>query len=355
MTKRKKILLSGAFFGLIFFLYLLFWPVPIEPEAWNPPEAPRYEGDYTLNSKLEAVERISVTGVGPETVITDASQQIYVGVDDGRILRIKADQTTEVFAHTAGRPLGFCWDALGNLIVADALKGLLSVSPEGKVQVLTDSAEGVPFAFTDDIDIAKDGQIYFTDASTRFSFHNYKLDLIENRPNGRLLVYDPKTQQTRVLLKELYFANGIAISPDQSFLLVNETSRYRVRRYWLTGEKKGTTDIFLDNLPGFPDGISSNGNDIFWIAIGAPRDATLDALCPYPFVKKMVVRLPEFVQPKPQRHILALGVNAQGKIVQNLQDPKGKNIAFISSVEQIGDTLYFGSFQDNAFGRMKFP
>ncbi|MEK7485395.1 MAG: SMP-30/gluconolactonase/LRE family protein [Planctomycetota bacterium] len=355
MTKRKKVILRVSLLLLTFLLYLLFWPVPVDPEAWTPPVALPYEGDYALNSKLEAIERIPVSGEGPETIILDNQQQIYAGLNDGRILRIKSDQSTEVFTNTGGRPLGLCWDMEGNLIVADAIKGLLSVSKEGKIKVLTSSADGVAFAFTDDVDIAKDGNIYFTDASTRFSFHNYKMDLIENRPNGRLLLYDPKTQQTQVLLKNLYFANGIALSPDQTFLLVNETSRYRVRRYWLTGEKKGTTDIFLDNLPGFPDGISSNGNDLFWIAVGAPRDPVLDTISPYPFLKKVVTRLPEFVQPKPQRHIMALGVNAEGKVIHNLQDPQGKNIAFMSSVEQIGEMLYFGSFQDTALGRMKFP
>ena len=61
----------------------------------------------------------------------------------------------------------------------------------------------------------------------------------------------------------LCFANGVALAPDESFALVNETWNYRVLRYWLTGDKKDTWDVFIDNLPGFPDNISSNGKGTF--------------------------------------------------------------------------------------------
>ena len=62
--------------------------------------------------------------------------------------------------------------------------------------------------------------------------------------------------------------------------LVNETGSYRTLRYWLKGEKAGTSDIFADNLPSFPDNITFNGKDRFWVAIYAPRTAIADTLAP---------------------------------------------------------------------------
>ena len=106
--------------------------------------------------------------------------------------------------------------------------------------------------------------------------------MLENQPNGRFLAYDPRTKQTRVLLNDLYFANGVAVSPDQSFVLVNDTSSYRVLRYWLTGPKQGQSDVFIDNLQ-VSDGISSNGKDTFWLALVNRRDPGLDFLMPHPF------------------------------------------------------------------------
>jgi sugar lactone lactonase YvrE len=105
---------------------------------------------------------------------------------------------------------------------------------------------------SNDLDVAADGTIYFTDASSKFSLTELRADLLEHQPNGRLLSYDPTTKQTRVLLRNLYFANGVAVSPDQSFVLINDTGTYSVRRYWLKGEKAGQSDVFIDNLPGFP-------------------------------------------------------------------------------------------------------
>ena len=37
---------------------------------------------------------------------------------------------------------------------------------------------------------------------------------------------------------EMYFANGVAVSPDQTYLLVNETGAYKITKIWIAGEKK---------------------------------------------------------------------------------------------------------------------
>ena len=131
----------------------------------------------------------------------------------------------------------------------------MSIDPAGRVTVLATEAEGVPFGFIDNLDVASDGAVYFSDASSKFHAPDYRLDLLEARPHGRLLRYDPVTRETRVLLPKLYFANGVALSRNEDFLVVGETYRYRLTRYWLKGEKAGTSDILLDNLPGFPDNV----------------------------------------------------------------------------------------------------
>jgi sugar lactone lactonase YvrE len=333
--------------------YLLLWPVPINPAAWTPPTAPELTGVYAQNSELSRIERLNVDGNSPEDVAIDSQDRIYCGTDDGRIFRFQPDGTKpEVFAQTKGRPLGLIFDHDGNLIVADAMIGLMSIAPDGKGTVLSTEAESVPFRCTNDLDVAADGTIYFTDASYKFRLAQLKADLLEHQPNGRFLAYDPRTKQTKVLLRDLYFANGVAVSPDQSFVLVNETGAYRVRRYWLTGAKQGQSDIFIDNLPGFPDGISSNGRDTFWLALVNRRDSALDALQPHPFLKKIVWRLPNFLQPNIKRYAFALGLDSSGKVVRNLQDPSPQCFTQIANVVEHKGTLYFGSIGERAIGRM---
>ena len=333
--------------------YLVVWPVPINPVAWTPPAAPELAGVYAQNSELARIERLHVDGFAPEDVAIDSQDRIYCGTEDGRIFRFQADGTRpEVFAQTKGRPLGLKFDHDENLIVADALRGLLSISPDGTSTILSTEAEGVPFRCTNDLDVAADGTIYFTDASYKFPLTALKADLLEHQPNGRFMAYDPRTKQTRVLLRDLYFANGVAISPDQSFVLVDDTGAYRVRRVWLTGPKQGQSDIFIENLPGFPDGISSNGRDTFWLALVNRRDSTLDALLPHPFLRKVVMRLPSFLQPAIKRYAFALGLDSTGRVVRNLQDPSPQCFAQIANVVEHNGTLYFGSIGESAIGRM---
>jgi hypothetical protein len=170
-----------------------------------------------------------------------------------------------------------------------------------------------------------------------------------------LLAFDPKTKTTRTLLKDLCFANGVAVSPDQNFLLVVETGSYRVRRVWLSGPRQGQSEIFIDNLPGFPDGISSNGKDKFWLALVTPRDPTLDKVLPYPLFRKVIYRLPKFVQPAPKRYSFVIGLDMSGKVVENLQNPASDCYAEIANAVEHNGTLYFGSIGESTVGRFRLP
>jgi sugar lactone lactonase YvrE len=334
--------------------YLLAWPAPIDPLAFEANPAPALSGPLAPNHALSQAERLGEGQIdGPETVAVDAQGRIYGGTHDGKIVRMAADGSgVETFAETGGRPLGLAWDARGRLIVADALQGLLAVSPDGQITTLTTGTGGVPFRFTDDVDVATDGRIYFSDASDRFGYGEHMLDLLEARPHGRLLRYDPARGTTEVLLDGLYFANGVAVAADDSFVLVNETYRFRVRRYWLSGPKAGTSDIFADDLPGYPDGISRSPRGSFWVAVFTPRNGRADSLGPRPFLKKVVSRLPEALRPKPERYGLAVELGADGSVLGSLHDPSGERVATVTSAEEVGGALYLGTLHEPYLARV---
>ncbi|HYX31005.1 MAG TPA: SMP-30/gluconolactonase/LRE family protein, partial [Pyrinomonadaceae bacterium] len=208
---KRTILRSLIAVIVLIFAYLLLWPVPINPAVWIPPPAPELTGMYAPNSALAKIERLRIDGNKPEDVAFDSQDRIYCGDEAGHIFRFQADGTKpELFAETKGRPLGLIFDAGDNLIVADAIVGLISIAPNGHQTVLSAEADGVPFRCTNDLDVAADGTIYFTDASYKFPLTELKADLLEHQPNGRFLSYDPKTKKTKVLLRDLYFANGVA-------------------------------------------------------------------------------------------------------------------------------------------------
>ncbi len=337
-------------------LYLLFWPTRISPVAWNPPHAPSLaEEPYRLNDKLKALQRIAaVDAVGPEGINLDAQGRIYAGYLDGRVMRFAPDGSSgEVLANTGGRPLGMAPLADGRLLVADAIKGLLQIDSSGEVMVLATEAGGQPFGFTNDLDAAQSGEVvFFSDSSHKWGTGQDILDIVEHGGHGRLLCYDIRTRKASVLLQGLQFANGVAIGPNEDYVLVTESSEYRVQRYWLKGPKAGCAEIFIDNLPGFPDNISYNGGERFWLAIAAPRHPLIDALANRPFLRKVIARIPASLQPKPVRHGIVLALDLGGKVVANLQHRGADAYWKITSACESGPWLYCGSVDETAIGRM---
>lgn len=334
--------------------YLLFYPVEIEPVKWQAPPAPPLENDYALNARLAQVERLATgAGDGPEDVAVSANGDIYTGYLDGRVVRVDG-HTGEVttLADTGGRPLGIGLLPDGGLAVADAYRGLLRVGLDGSLEVLAAQANGLAFRFADDLDVARDGTVYFSDASWKYGMEHLLADFLEHRGTGRLLRYNPDGTVDE-LLQNLYFANGVALGPDEQYVLVNETGAYRVTRLWLKGPRAGEREVFIDNLPGFPDNISFDAQSgVFWLALYGPRDSALDATADKPFLRKLIYRLPEFLHPMPAHLGFVLGVDTDGRIVANLQDHGDGAYGPVTSAERAGDHLYLGSLSADSLARL---
>lgn len=361
MLKKFTFVVLGIS-GLIV-VYFLFWPVPIDPVAWEAPPNPGYSGPYAPNERLRELEKFPLDGLhGPEDIALDAQGRIYVPTHEGIILRLHPDGSNpERWADTGGRPLGIDFDGAQNLIVADAYRGLLSIAPNGSIQVLASQASGLPIVYADDVDVAEDGRIYFSDATTKFSakasggtLQGSLLDLMEHGGHGRLLVYDPSTGKATTVMDGLNFANGVAVSHDQQYVLITETGGYRVFRHWISGGRAGEQEVLIDTLPGFPDNISTGRNGRFWIAFASPRNSLLDGLSGFPFLRKMVQRLPAFLRPKPVLYGHVIAIDGQGRVVADLQDPEGRYPITTAAVET-ETHLYIGSLVAPVLGRVEKP
>lgn len=340
--------------------YLLLWPVQVEPEAWSAPKDKGYNGVHQANDKLSLVEIIALGETeadprgkgefGPEDFALRSDGTIATATHSGAIMLLAPGATKFVsWVNTGGRPLGMEFDANENLIVADAYLGLLSISPSGDITVLTDSVDGTPIVFADDVDVAENGIIYFSDATTKYSANadggtlgGSLLEILEHAGNGRLLAYNPATKVTSVAMDGLTFANGVAISENQQYLLVNETGSYRVLQYFIAGPKAGLVDVFIDNLPGFPDNIARAPDGGYWVGFASPRSASLDNLSNSPFLRKVVQRLPASLRPKAKGYGHVIKINEQGKVISDLQDPSG-SYPLTTGVLETADMLYISS------------
>lgn len=343
--------------------YLCLWPVPIDPVLWHPAPAPGYSGAHAVNQKLLGLHMIDLHGeVGPETVLAGPDGKLYTGLASGRILRMQPDGSgQEIVANTGGRPLGLAFDGEGQLIVADAIKGLLSITPYAKVSVLANAVQGKPILFADAVVIARSGKIYFTDATMRFSPAQWggtleaaTLDVLEQSATGRVLEYDPVNKAVRVLARGLSFANGIALSANQSKLFVNESARYRVWQIAVSANELDVTQasdqasVLLDNLPGYPDNLMRGPDGRIWLGLAGQRN-DLDTMAEHPALRRLAMRLPRLFwnTPKPYGHVIAFGED--GKIVADLQDPSGHSLLTTGATETAG-RLYIHSIDGKGLG-----
>lgn len=351
----RRVVLGGVVVLVLLASWLLFWPIPYEPQAWTPEPDPGFTGTFVANQRLTAIVPVTAAlGEGPEDIAFFADGSFCTGLADGRILRFAADGTPlGQFASTGGRPLGLIVDAHGNLLVADAERGLLSIAADGIITSLVSSHDGVPFACTNEVDIAADGTVYFT-VSSHLPVSQHVAAVIEQRNDGRLFAWDPLTKRTRLVLAGLAWANGVVVADDGASVLVVETAAYRVRRFWLAGPRRGQDEIVADNLPGFPDGINRDGQGGYWLAMPAPRDALLDYVHPHPWLKRVLLRLPSWMQPAPQRYGLILHLDRDGKPFESLHDPAG-GYAPITNVVPHGGKLYLGSYRNDRVGALPAP
>lgn len=341
--------------------YLLLWPTPIDPVAWQAPEAPGYVGAFAPNQALATLHRLDLDGFsGPEDLARGADGRIYVSTHEGALLELAPDgRPKRVVTRQLGRALGIEVDVAGRIVVADAFRGLLSVTSSGAVTVLATECEGKPIVYADDVDVSKDGdRIFVSDASTKFSAEQWggtlpasKLDIFEHGGHGRILEHRRSTGQTRTLLDGLQFANGIALSEDESRLVIAETGMYRLLVLHLTGPKTGQTEVLLDNLPGFPDNVERGRQGRFWVGLVSARSKPVDALSGVPFVRSIVQRLPQSVRPDVVDYGHVFAVTLDGQVQVDLQDPSGDYGKTTGALEA-GPYLFITSLSEPELGRL---
>ncbi|CAN0923376.1 Protein STRICTOSIDINE SYNTHASE-LIKE 3 [Linum grandiflorum] len=342
---------------------------PVEMPPWSQVPLERDEQDLLQKSEIKFLGQIQ----GPESLVFDSlGRGPYTGVADGRVLFWNGEKWVD-FAYTSnnrseicnpkpspmaylknehicGRPLGLRFDKkTGDLYIADAYLGLMKVGPEGGLATsVATEAEGVPLGFTNDLDVDDDGTVYFTDSSTKFQRRNFMQLVFSAENTGRVLKYDPTTKKASVLLSNLQFPNGLSLSKDRSFFVFCEGSVGILHKYWLKGDKAGTSEV-LAVLPGFPDNVRTNKDGDFWVAIHCRRSYYTYLSSKYPRARTFLLKLPisakiQFLLHIGGRpHALVVKYSPEGKLLKLLEDRQGKVVKAISEVEERDGKLWLGS------------
>lgn len=304
---------------------------------------------------LPQTRRIPLPGHAPEDVVVDHEGWVIAGVDDGRILRINP-QTGEVrlLAHTGGRPLGLEVMPNGHILCCDSPGGLLEIDPAtGVSQTLVSTFEGLPLPFCSNVVVAKDGTIYFSASSHRYTIHEWRHDIVEGIPTGRLYRLRPGQGLER-LMDGLHFANGLALAHDQSWIVVAETGTCRLHRYWLTGPRAGQHEVFAE-LPGYPDNLSMSAAGLIWVALVTPPNPVLKLVHKLPVAaRKLVARLPEAAQPKPEAMAWVMALDAEAHVVHDFLWKDG-SYNMVTGVCEHQGTVYLGSLAEEAILSFELP
>jgi sugar lactone lactonase YvrE len=322
----------------------------IQPVVWQPPKV----GSRPARS-LPPLTVLQVNGHGTEDVLVDEKGNLFTGVKDGRILRLTPDgRRLDTIADTGGRPLGIELYLDGRLLVCDASRGLLLVDRgSGAVEVLVPG--GPELRLCNNAGVAADGTVYFTDSTSRFDLEHYVADLLEHSGTGRLLRRDPSGEVT-TLLTGLHFANGVALSPDESYVIVAQTGAYRLDKVYLTGARAGQSVVLDDNLPGFPDNIATGSDGLIWIALASPRDRLLDSVSRlHPSLRKGIWALPEQLRPKEKRTVWVRAIDGDtGRTVHEFFGTP-PDFHMVTGVREHDGTVYLGSLEERAIATFTIP
>jgi len=326
------------------------------------------DSPWALNNKLQNVDLIGLGRIeAPEDVILDRQNNLYAGSRHGDIIRFKAPdyQEMEVFAHIGGQPLGMAFDRDDNLLICIGGMGLYMVTPQQVVKRLTDETnrswtsinDDSRLRLADDLDIAQDGRVFFSEATVRYEMHEWPVDGLEARGNGRIVCYDPRDNSTKTLLRGLKFPNGVCVASDEQSILFAETWGCCIKRYWFEGPRQGEVDMVIDNLPGYPDNINLASDGNYWLALVGMRAPAYDLAMRMPgFRKRMAKRVPvdEWLFPNINTGCV-LKFNEQGEILETLWDLGGVNHPMITSMREHAGYLYLGGISNNRIGRYKLP
>lgn len=355
----------------LFLAALFFWPVPIEPVGWTPPSRPpdSVAGTTPLLSRATVFEADSLRG--PEDLVLGPDGFLYTGTADGTILRVNPETGgSTVWAslppslrakHDRKESLTWIWglgfDRQGRLLACVEGVGIVSFSPGGGARTIVDSVDSRPLIYPNELAVADDGTIYFTELTRNPLDTVLPRDFYEHRPTGGVFAIDADSQQVVPVEQDLHLANGIVLAPDGGSLLVAENTTYSIRRIWLDGSGR-PSEVFASNLPGIPDNLSVGSDGLVWSGLPVPRSDVLDWLQARPFWMAALYRLDRwaswlFVSGEPPplpTNIMAF--DHEGNTVHHLRDPSGSVISAVTSVIEDAGILYVASPSADAIARL---
>jgi gluconolactonase len=204
-------------------LWLFSAPLAAQRGGQAPPTdtaAPHIAGVVAAGTKVQFIKDGFNGSEGP-IAFPDGSV-IFSETNASRTIKIDASGAVSTFLENTGGANGMAFDRKGRLIATHVPWGATKVSviyPKGSEAVLVDNFEGKPFGRTNDLTVAANGGIYFTDSANPAPAPPTPLPL-----PAALYYLPPNSNKAVQVLNDVVFPNGVLLSRDEKILYLNNTN-----------------------------------------------------------------------------------------------------------------------------------
>jgi gluconolactonase len=205
----------------------------------DPATEPASEAFHDLVPADVRVERISGGHLFTEGPVWDArrGRLLWVDIAGDTIWSWSPEGGRSAAVHPSGKANGLTLDRQGRLVAAGwTSRRVWRLEDDGRATVLATHLDGVPLGTPNDIVVRSDGMIFWTDgrSGVRHAGFETRHDLQIQRRSDVVARWDPRTGKTAVATAEAGRGNGLAFSPDERTLYVNDSAARNLRAFDVT-------------------------------------------------------------------------------------------------------------------------
>jgi gluconolactonase len=202
---------------------------------------------------------------------------LWSDIPNNRVLQWAEGMGVRVHSHAANNCNGNTRDDLGRRITCEHLtRSVVRHEPDGTVSTLAIAHDGKRLNSPNDVIVASDGAVWFTDPSYGIISDYEGLRSPPEQSGCYVYRIDPTTGAVEAKVTDLRMPNGLAFSPDESILYVADSSRshhddghHHVFAYPVTGKRDigiGSRLLCIDD--GVPDGLRIDEHGNLWVSSG---------------------------------------------------------------------------------------
>jgi len=184
----------------------------------------------------------------------------WVDIVGDTIWRWSAARGRELVMRPSGKANGLTLDAEGRLVAAGwARRSIWRLEEDGSISTLSTHYEGKRINSPNDLVVKSDGAIYFTDPSGALNNVGMGGDDLQRYLDFHGVYRLEPSGELRLVVRDFVYPNGLAFSPDESLLYVNDTRAmlirvFKVREDGLLDAGRVFAKVDGDG-PGRPDGM----------------------------------------------------------------------------------------------------